>query len=183
MLNETKFRMIYTRIFFGLLLQAAAIQAVLVPTDLPAGLYSIPFDANGTAVSEPVLIHAVDSFADYSHAKRQQGPPPLPASQTKCGTGGAIAIGDFATAKASLQSECDSGQTYPIRTAVVFTTGNAVAYFCNFLASNRCWRQEVEDAMNKIVQSCGSGKGGEVYIPSYSKSYGGDNVGQQICRF
>jgi len=37
--------------------------------------------------------------------------------------------------------------------------------------------------MNKIVQDCGAGRGGEVYVSAYSKSYGGDNAGQQVCRF
>ncbi|KAH8878815.1 hypothetical protein GQ53DRAFT_834654 [Thozetella sp. PMI_491] len=164
------------------ILQAATVLGVLIPPDLAPGLYSIPFDSNGTATGEPLLLRSVNIQTENPYSRRQQGPPTLPTSQAKCGTGGTIA-NTFATAKASLQSECDRGDTYPKRTAIVFKSGNAVAYFCNFDAANRCWRQEVDEAMNRIVQACGIGKGGELYIPSYQKSYGGDNSGQQICRF
>lgn len=176
--------MVRCSLFYGLaLLQATAIQAVIVPVGLPAGLYSIPFDANGDALGEPVLLKAADSIAQYSLPRRQNSPPALPQSREQCGTGGNININNFSAAKASLQSTCDYGDNYDPRNAIVFTTGNAVAYFCTYDAPGRCWRQEVEDAMARIVSSCGSGKGGESYIPSYDKSYGGDNAGQHVCRF
>lgn len=176
--------MIQRTLIYGLvLLQAVTIRAVIVPAGLPAGLYSIPFDANGDALGEPVLLRAADSLQEYTLPRRQNSPPALPASREECGTGGSLNINNFAVAKESLQSVCDYGDNYNTRTAVVFTTGSAIAYFCTYDSPGRCWRQEVEDAMLRIVSSCGSGKGGESYIPSYSKSYGGDNAGQQVCRF
>ncbi|KAL1844773.1 hypothetical protein VTK73DRAFT_1821 [Phialemonium thermophilum] len=172
--------MVRRAIFCGLaVLQAAT--AVLVPSGLSDGLYSIPFDANGTALGEPVPL--ASALSRFSRVRRQNAPAFPSNAPTKCGNGGRININDFSTAKANLETECDAGVTYPQRTAVVFITGGAVAYFCNYDASGRCWRQEVEDAMNRVVQSCGSGNGGEVYLQSYQRSYGGDNLGQQICRF
>jgi hypothetical protein len=169
-------------LLYGLaLLQAAAVQAVFVPADLPEGVYSIPFDSTGAAIGAPVLIHSIDSRAGQSRFRRQQNPPSLPSSQTKCGNNGNINISDFSTAKSNLESVCDKGDYYPASTAVVYTTGGAVAYFCNYGNSNRCWRQEYEEAMTKIVNQCGSGKGGEVFIPSYNKAYGGDKAGKDIC--
>ncbi len=165
------------------LLQAAAIGAILIPSNLADGLYTIPFDSNGTALSDPIFIRSAAGTPSDHHRSRRQNPPTLPRSETKCGTGGLVRISEFTVAKANLQAECDKGDTYPARTAVIFITGTTTAYFCNYDAQNRCWRQEYEDAMNRVVQSCGSGRGGEVYIPSYLKSYGGDNNGQQVCRF
>jgi len=120
------------------LLQATAIQAVLIPAGLPDGLYTISFDTNGTAVSEPVLVRAADSGtrapSRFSLGARQgnnNNPPPLPRPQSRCGTGGNIDIVQFPNAKGQLQAECDRGDFYPPRTAVVFTAGRAISYFCN----------------------------------------------------
>ena len=183
------------------LLQATAIQAVLIPAGLPDGLYSISFDANGTATSEPVLLRAAH---DPSSAivRRQRGgggknrggggggnnnnnPPPLPSTQSKCGGGPNLDIVQFATAKARLQEECDKGKMYPRGQAIFFTEGRAMAYFCNYDAENRCWRREVEEAMAQIVAKCGLAKGGEIYVPQYDKSYGGDNARdpKDVCTF
>ena len=147
------------------LLKAAAVGAVLIPSNLADGLYTIRFDSNGTALGDPTFIHSAAETASNRHPSRRQNPPTLPRSETKCGTGGSVRISEFTVAKANLQAECDKGDAYPARTAVIFITGTATAYFCNYDAQNRCWRQEYEDAMTRIVQSCGSGKGGEVYIP------------------
>jgi hypothetical protein len=175
--------MVRSFLLYGLaLLQATAIQAVFVPAGLQDGVYSIPFDVNGDAIGEPVLLHAVDSRADQPHYARQQNPPSLPASQTRCGNRGNININDFQIAKEALQSVCDKGDYYDAYNAIVYTQGSAVAYFCTYGGASRCWRQEYEEAMQRIVQSCGSGKGGEVFVQSYSKAYGGDNAGGQICR-
>jgi hypothetical protein len=173
----------------ALLFHTTTVHSLLLPVGLPDGLYRVPFDTNGTALSEPILLQAVDPATAPSSAvyRRQRGnnPPALPASQSRCGRAGNLNIVQFANAKAQLQAECDRGETFGPRQAVIFTTdnGRTNAYFCNYDASNRCWRQEVEEAMSRLVRDCGSGKGGELYIPQYSKSYGGDNGGQQICRF
>ena len=119
------------------LLRATAVQAVFLPAGLPDGLYTLSFDANGTAVGEPVLVRALDSAAPAAsrffldRRQRQNNPPPLPRSQSRCGTGGAIDLVQFPNAKAQLQAECDHGDMYPPRTAVVFTAGRSIAYFCN----------------------------------------------------
>ncbi|KAK1763900.1 hypothetical protein QBC33DRAFT_622603 [Phialemonium atrogriseum] len=165
------------------LLQAIAVRAVIVPAGLPAGLYSIPFDANGDAIGEPILLKTAEAVAERSLSRRQQNARPLPNSQEKCGTGGYINVNNFAVAKELLQSECDYGDQYGTRTAIVFTNVNTIAYFCTYDTQARCWRQEMNTAMDRVVASCGYGNGGESYVPSYSIAYGGDNVGQQICRF
>ena len=172
--------MVRSVLLYGLaLLQATAIQALIVPDNLPDGLYTIPFNSAGEALSEPALVHSLESRVDRH--RRQSNPPTLPASKTKCGTRGNININDFQLAKAAIQTACDKGEQYAASTAVVYTVGSSVAYFCNYQSANRCWRQEYEEAMARIVQSCGSGKGGEIYISAYSKSYGGDNAGSEIC--
>lgn len=161
------------------LLQAAAIRAVVVPENLPDGVYSIPFDDYGDASGEPVFLRPIE--ANSALSRRQNSPPTLPQSTVKCGNRGNININDFQVAKADLQNECDQASFYPTNTAIVHLAGSAVAYFCNYGTGNRCWRQEYEEAMQRIVNSCGSGKGGEVYIRSYDKAYGGDNAGGNIC--
>ncbi len=160
----------------------AAVQAVVVPVGLAPGLYSIPFDANGTALSAPIPL---DFHASSARLRRQSqnNPPLLAQAQTRCGSGGAITISEFSSAKSDLQKECDLGLSYQPRNAIVFTTGKAVAYFCSYDAVGSCTRREVEDTMSRIVRDCGNNRGGEVFIPQQQKSYGGDNTGQQICRF
>jgi hypothetical protein len=169
------------RLLYGLLLlQATAIRAVYVPTDLADGLYLIPFDNDGNAIGEPVLLPPADATPGQS-LNRRQNPPSLPQSTTKCGNRGNININDFQVAKAQLQSECDKGQQYGPNTAIVHTSGTGMAWFCNYQSANRCWRQEYEEAMLRIVAQCGTGKGGEVFVPQYNKAYGGDNLGNNIC--
>ncbi len=56
-----------------------------------------------------------------------------------------------------------------------------MAYLCNYASQNRCWRQEYEEALLAIVAQCGVGRGGEAFVSSYGKAYGGDNVGREIC--
>ena len=160
------------------LLQVTATQALLIPADLPDGLYTIPFDSNGAAVSDPVRVEARHSriMRESLLEKRQ-----TQRWQAKCGNTGRIQINDFQVAKENLQSECDRGETYRPNMAVVYTTGNSIAYFCNFDRENRCSRSEYEDAMLGLVSQCGSGNGGEVYLASADKGYGGDNKGVEIC--
>ena len=150
-----------------LLLHAALTPAIIVPAGLPEGLYAIPLDSS----SAPVPIGA-----------RSRNTPRQTRWQAECGNTGRININDFTTAKENLQDACDKGEEYEPHMAVVYTTGSAVAYFCNYGKKNQCSRQEYEDAMLSLVQRCGSGAGGEVFDGD-TKGYGGDNVDAEICVF
>ena len=147
----------------GLLLcQAALTPAIIIPADLPEGLYTFPLDS----VSPDTAI---------SPQRRQR------SWRATCGTSGPININDFAVAKENLQDACDAGETYIPHMAVVYTTGTAVAYFCNYGAQNTCSRAEYDEAMLSLVQQCGIGAGGEVFDGN-TKGYGGDTVvGADIC--
>ena len=149
-----------------LLLQAALIPAIIIPADLPEGLYTIPLDSS----SAPMRI---DTRTPHRRQFRWQA---------DCGVNGQININDFTVAKENLQQACDRGDEYIPHSAVVYTTGSAVAYFCNYGRRNQCSRVEYEDAMLSLVQQCGIGAGGEVFDGD-TKGYGGDNVEAGICIF
>ncbi|KAL2108539.1 hypothetical protein VUR80DRAFT_3702 [Thermomyces stellatus] len=149
-----------------LLLQAALTTAIIIPADLPEGLYTIPLDAS----SAPTRI-------DTRSPTRRQA-----RWQADCGVDGPININDFTVAKENLQDGCDRGETYIPHSAVVYTTGSAIAYFCNYGRRNQCSRAEYDEAMLSLVQQCGFGAGGEVFDGD-TKGYGGDNVEADICTF
>ncbi|SPO06376.1 uncharacterized protein DNG_09065 [Cephalotrichum gorgonifer] len=153
--------------FSAVLLHATLTSGITVSPDLPEGLYAISL--NSTA--DPVRIES-----RASHLYRRQA-----NWKAKCGTRGRININDFTVAKENLQKACDGGETYQVQTAVLYTTGSAVAYFCNYNRPNRCSRAEYEAALLSLVQQCGIGNGGEVTSEPWSKGYGGDNVGVEIC--
>src|SRR5262245_1317415 len=109
-------------VFCGLaLLQATAVRALVVPADLPAGLYPIPFDDSGAAIGDPVLVQR--DTTDFSLEARQAA---LPQSTTKCSSRGSLNINDFQVAKANLLTECDRGVAYAANMAVIHTTGTAI---------------------------------------------------------
>src|SRR5512140_816389 len=110
--------MVRSTLIYGLLLQAAAIQAVRIPAGLADGSYSISFDSvTGATIANPILPLSIESRSDaaaavdlHSSAKfrRQQNPPALPTSTTKCNSNN-INITDFQVAKDRLLKECDKG--------------------------------------------------------------------------
>lgn len=171
---------------FGLaLLQASAITAVTVPEGLAEGTYLIPFDPlTREALTAPILVRdgADTNLPIAARQNQRQNPPSLPQSQVRCAGNQQINVNDFSLAKGYLQSECDRAESYPPYTAIVHIQQTGMAYFCTYSVTARCWRQEVDEAMQRIVNSCGTGRGGEVFIPSYNKAYGGRNAGGAICQ-
>lgn len=155
------------------LLQAAAVGALIVPAGLPEGLYHIPFDSDGTALSAPLRVESRSTQGRFEARQFQRW-------EARCGVLGQIQINDFTVAKENLQSECDRGETYQPNRAVIYSTGRAIAYFCNYDRQNRCTRAEYEEAMLALVGQCGIGAGGEVYLAAQDKGYGGDNKGESV---
>ena len=132
------------------LLLAGPIQALKVPSDLAPGVYSIPFDGNGVATSEPKLIRPLSARERRAVEARQQTPPRLPSPQARCQNSGTIVVADFDAAMADFQDYCDSGVTNQAQSAVVYTTGRMIAYMCNYNTANRCWRQEYEQGKSSL---------------------------------
>ena len=177
-ITKTAFNMVRSILLLGLaLLQATAINAVIIPEGLADGIYTIPFDSvTGEATGEPVLAaRTINSRID----RRQNLPQQV---QTRCGGNTNINISEFQTAKAQLEEACDKGTVYPANTAVIYTSGSTVAYFCTYNARSRCYRNEYEQAMLQVVARCGSGKTGEVVASSINRAYGGATVGFNICQ-
>jgi len=129
------------------LLLAGVASAVLVPTGLAPGMYAIPFDDNGDALTAPIAL------GDIALEKRQQnGVGTLPQGQVTCGTNGNLNIAVWTTAKEAFQSMCDSHpDLYPANMVVIYTSGNTVAYMCNFNNANRCWRSEYQNVSYPIL--------------------------------
>jgi hypothetical protein len=123
---------------------AGTTQALKVPLDLAPGVYSIPFDNNGVAAGDPVLLGPISARVRRALEARQQSPPRLQLPQARCQSSGTIVVADFDAAKADFQAYCDMGVANAAQTAVVYTIGNMIAYMCNYNSPNRCWREEYE---------------------------------------
>jgi hypothetical protein len=129
------------------LLFAAVAKAVLVPADLAPGMYAIPFDDNGDALTPPIAL------GDVALEKRQNnGPGTLPQGQVTCGTNGNLNIAVWNSAKDAFQAMCDSHpEAYEANIVVLYTSGNTLAYMCNFGRPNRCWRSEYQNVSEPPV--------------------------------
>ncbi len=142
------------------LLQVASIQALLVPDNLVERATPSP--------STPTGRPSASLFSYARPAPARSGPcrggrPRLRCSslRDKCGNGGAIRINDFTAAKGNLQSECDRGDYYPTRTAIIFLSGKRGGVFLQLrrleplleAGSGRCDEQ--------IVRNMAASGGGE----------------------
>jgi hypothetical protein len=162
---------------------AASCQAVVVPQGLPDGVWSLPFDpTTRNALGEPTLLQYINAH-DIPKAAvlpRQSSPPPLPNPRATCGANN-LNRSNFLVVKEIFNTMCDAAQQYRPNQAIVMTAGTSIAYMCNFNGTNRCWRQEYDEAMALLDRNCGQDRVGTVYVERWVKTYGRDNAGANIC--
>ena len=166
-------------------------KAFILPTNLADGIYTIPISANGTALAPPTLLSPLPSSSAHAsnptdgilahRQRRQQQAPRLPSPSTNCHADRPFDRGDYDTALGAFNSVCDRGEFYPAFSSVVVSAGGAMAYLCNYDASNRCWSSESSEADSLMTGRCGSGTAGWVYVDAYKKSYGREVLGVDIC--
>ncbi|SPO07390.1 uncharacterized protein DNG_10084 [Cephalotrichum gorgonifer] len=141
------------------LLFALGSTALVIPEDLPDGIYSIPFDSTGEATRSPSSLQ-----------RRQNDPPPLPNPVATC-AGTSLRRSDFDVAKEQFGSICQKDTQYPTNMAVVIAAGDAIAYMCNFNSfTNRCWTKEYEEASTILDSACGNDGVGSLYVDRWKKS-------------
>ncbi|EJT71303.1 hypothetical protein GGTG_10562 [Gaeumannomyces tritici R3-111a-1] len=154
--------------------------ALVVPDNLADGVWAFALDAGGDAVGAPVPVTALPAAVSRRLAARQQNPPALASPQVQC-KAGYVNVAEFATARAAFNDLCDRAQSYPANVGIVVAQGSALAYMCNYDGSNRCWRQEYDEASLLVDGRCGSGRVGTVRVQRWNKSYGRANRGESIC--
>ncbi|KAK4208933.1 hypothetical protein QBC37DRAFT_451535, partial [Rhypophila decipiens] len=120
------------------------------------------------------------------HDQYQHPPPPaprLPSPQPNCHKERSLGHrAEYESVLSTFNTICDQAIYYQPNTALVVSSGSAVAYLCNYERENRCWSSESNEADSLINTACrGGGTGiGWVYIDAYKKAYGRENVGVDI---
>ncbi|KAK1761596.1 hypothetical protein QBC47DRAFT_397561 [Echria macrotheca] len=163
-----------------LLSAIAACRAFVFPVDLPDGVYSVPIDGDGNALSEPRLVESLPATKDHGILDRRQAPR-LPKPSTNCHQDRSLNREDYNIAFQAFNTICDRAEMYPANSSMVVSSGTAMAYLCNYNADNRCWSSESNEADGLMNSSCGNNGIGWVFIGQYSKSYGRENKGISIC--
>ena len=172
-----------------LLLAVSTALGFVLPADLADGVYSVEYDAaTGEALSAPSLVGALEARTPVrapppSRIVAARAPPPLESPRTLCSaTGNLRSRPDFDTVKAQFNGICEKDTMYPKNVAMVVSYGSALAYMCNFdKSTNRCWREEYEEASTLMDRTCGTAVAARVYIARWDKTYGRDNQGANIC--
>lgn len=161
-----------------LILFAKSCVGIVVPESLSNGLYIITLNDRNDAISREITF---SPNADLSRVTpRQQTPPPLENPQPHCGSGD-LDSGEFSSIQASFDTMCDAAKMYGPSMAIIMAQGNSIAYMCNFAGTNRCWRQEYDEANRILDNACGQAHIGSVYVDRWKKSYGRDVKGADIC--
>jgi hypothetical protein len=137
---------------FAVLL-GATYAVVTVPEGLADGVYSISMETNDVTFLKPITTR--------SRIERRQT---LPSPEVTCGKAKFLNINDYNTAKENFEDFCDLNTRIEPSSAVLYVTGTAMAYLCNYGDGNWCYRREYDAAVNLVVNQCGTGSTGEVYV-------------------
>jgi hypothetical protein len=176
-----RFASMASRLFLAAAGLVALCQAFILPSTLPEGYYTISFGLDGTALSQPAPLDT--SALPASVRRRQTGNdgPSLPSPRTVCAAS-SFSVNDFALVDKAMADFCLIDTRYAKSTAVVYTNGNAMAYWCNYDSTDWCRTKEWNEAMDLLDRSCGVGRSGLVDISTWGKSYGRDVAGADICK-